>query len=117
MFRRSRTLMVVVALSVLADAAWGFYVRFCRPSVQSDSLVGQTESQILRHLWVAGPTDWQDYQSLALHVPPTLPQGAIASPSIVSSIQRGLLFAGSRTGATILGRSPLAEVTPQKESG
>jgi hypothetical protein len=77
MTRRRKLLVVTaVALPVLAYVAWVGYVRLCCEPVQTHTLVGRSEVQILGS-YGQPDKDWQGYHSLARYVPPALPPGPI----------------------------------------
>jgi hypothetical protein len=78
MTRRSKRLVgVLIGLPLLAYAGWVGYERFCRHSVETNTLVGRSEAQI-RARYGQADKDWQDYQSLGLSEHPSpRPTGAI----------------------------------------
>jgi hypothetical protein len=91
--RRKLLIVAILALPVLAYVGWAGVARFGGESVQTDTQVGRTERQ-LHERYGSPAEDWPGYQSLALYVPPSLPQGPIRT---LVFHPRGLLHPESGT--------------------
>lgn len=74
--KRSLLLIAAVIVPVLAYLCWAGYVWLFGPAVQSNVLVGSTESRI-RESYREPQSDRPGYCALEAYIPPSLPPGPI----------------------------------------